>query len=407
MGLEVSIRQNVAKVTKAYYTLMSLYYRYINNFNSIVIQGVVVIGLFWKVYQKQCQLSLKKDLPSQLFGILIILLLLLRAKYIFITEASVFSYFVSWFTLIGYILLIAGFKGLQQFRQEIAIGVGITLFNLLLAGILFYLEKLNFFSITIFSAKLTTFLLWYIGFDANSQGQIVYVNGGAIDIYMGCTAVPLFLKLLQFSFLILLLFRSLCRNLSLLLILPAILSLVFSIIRLAIMALVVNNPEAFEFWHGIEGGNLFMTIALVMFFGILFLMEPPQEEGHSPADRLPPSPPPTPLWLLRSSSVVLLLILFNFMVGSPVAGANAIAEYNFPLALDLPSLREWELKHSESEALIKAENNRNNEPEGIEFNHPLSTRSYFYQKGNDIFNDYITIYCQYFWRYSKLLPESV
>ena len=250
-------------------------------------------------------------------------------------------------------------------------------------------------------------MLWYIGFDANSQGQIVYVNGGAIDIYMGCTAVPLFLKLLQFSFLILLLFRSLCRNLSLLLILPAILSLVFSIIRLAIMALVVNNPEAFEFWHGIEGGNLFMTIALVMFFGILFLMEPPQEEGHSPADRLPPSPPPTPLWLLRSSSVVLLLILFNFMVGSPVAGANAIAEYNFPLALDLPSLREWELKHSESEALIKAENNRNNEPEGIEFNHPLSTRSYFYQKGNDIFNDYITIYCQYFWRYSKLLPESV
>ena len=116
-----------------------LYYRYINDFNSIVIQGVVVIGLFWKVYQKQCQLSLKKDLPSQLFGILIILLLLLRAKYIFITEASVFSYFVSWFTLIGYILLIAGFKGLQQFRQEIAIGVGITLFNLLLAGILFYL----------------------------------------------------------------------------------------------------------------------------------------------------------------------------------------------------------------------------------------------------------------------------
>jgi cyanoexosortase A len=374
-----------------------LYSRYINDFNSIAIQGVVVIGLFWKVYQKQCQLSLKRDLPSQLFGLLIILLLLLRAKYIFITEASVFSYFLSWFTFIGYILLIAGFKGLQQFHQEIITCIGLTLVNPLLAGVLFYLEKSEF-PLTVISAKLTAFLLWYMGFNASSQGQVVYVNGGAIDIYMGCTAIPLFLKLVEFSFLILLLFRSFCRNLSLLFILPTILSLVFSIIRLAIMALVVNNPEAFEFWHGLEGGNLFLTIALVVFFDLLFIIETPQVEHdaltpiythsmnqfhHSYDHQLS-----TPLWLLRSSSVVLLLILFSFMVINPHAGANLISEYKFPLTLDLSTLRSWTLKDSAPESLFKVENDQDNNPEDqnsdvIEFNQALSARLYLYNRGNE------------------------
>lgn len=371
-----------------------LYSRYTQDFNDLCLQAVIVAGLLWQVYQKQSQLTIEKDLPGHLLGILLILLLLLRAKYIFLTEASVFGYFVSWFSLMGYILLLAGFKGLRLFRKEMLIGVALTLINPVLSGISFYLERTEQFSVTVISAKLTSFLLWYIGFDASHQGQVVYVNDGAIDIYLGCTGIPLFLELLKFSLLIILLFPFLCRNLSLLLIVPAILSLIFSTIRLAVMAIVVNNTEVFQFWHGPEGSNLFLTIAMLLFFGIIFLTAPPPPEYSSDSHLAYLSPnsnsnfhdhhnPPTPLWLLRSTSFILLIILVNFGVGSPIAGANTIADYQFPLALDLPG---WELKQTHLESLVKVKNTLDENQNSIPFDQPLAQRSYRYynyQKENE------------------------
>ena len=361
-----------------------LYWRYIHVFSQVLIQAIFVMGLFWRVYQKQLQLNAVRDLAGNLLGITLILLLLFRAKFIFLVEASVFWYLLAWFSLIGYILLIAGFSGVKQFRHEILLCIAITLLPLLFAFIGTLSSQTDLFSITILSAKLTSFLLWYVGFDPITQGQIVYVNGGAIDIYYGCTGIPLFIQLLSLALLTVLIFPDLCPKRSLIFILPFILSLVLSTIRLAIMVLVVKDTDAFEFWHGIEGGNLFVTLAMVTFFGIILLTSPPQNTSI-PNPILQPSQPQTPTWLLRSSCVALLFVLLNFVIGSPVAGANSIANYQFPTVINLPH---WQLQNTITQPLVpiieeeeEAENYEQTSVE-IDFNFPLDQRSYFYQKGD-------------------------
>ena len=325
-----------------------LYWRYVHNLSQVLIQAIFVLGLFWKIHQRQLQINTTKNLSANLLGITLILVLLFRAKYIFLVEASTFWYFLTWFTLTGYVLLVTGFSGLKQCRRQILLFILITLSSVLFAFIGSTLSENKSFSITIFSAKLTSFLLWYIGFDPITQGQIVYVNGGAIDIHYPCTGIPLLIQLLNLALLTVMVFPELCPKRSLVFTLPFILSLVLSIIRLAIMALVVKDKDAFGFWHGLEGGNLFVTLAMVTFFAIILLTAPPQNPSivHPISERFQPQ---TPAWLLRSSCVVLLLILFNFMVGSPVAGANTIASYQLPTAINLPH---WQLKNTTAQPLV-------------------------------------------------------
>jgi cyanosortase A-associated protein len=384
LGLDKTTVSSVILVTLVALQLL-LYWRYVYSFRHVLFQSIFVMGLFWQVYQKQRQVQTCRDLPGNLLGIALILFLLFRAKYIFLVEASVFWYFLAWLTLIGYVLLIAGLPGINQFRREILFSILITLLPKLFAFISYVFSQVEFISITVISAKLTSLLLWYIGFDPITQGQIVYVNGGAIDIHYGCTAIPLLIRLFSLALLTTLIFPNLCPRRSLTFILPFILSLGLSIIRLAIMVLVVKDADAFDFWHGLQGGNLFTTLAMVMFFGIILLMAPPQNASiaNPVSEQFQPQ---TPLWLLRSSGVVLLLILLNFMVGSPVAGANTIADYKLPTSINLPH---WQLKNTTVQPLVSTvagEDGENHDQGGqtpIQGNSdfPLDQRSYLYQRG--------------------------
>ncbi|MEB3189376.1 MAG: archaeosortase/exosortase family protein [Snowella sp.] len=362
-----------------------LYWRYINNLSQLFIQAIFVIGLFWQVYRKQIKLNPVSDIPSSLLGITIILLCLLRAKYILLVEASVFWYFFSWLTYISYIILVAGLRGLKQFRREIIFSILITLIPLFLAIIYRLADKLY---ITVISAKFSSFLLWYIGFESSTQGTIIYVNNGAVNVYYGCTGIPLFFQLLNFALLLILLFPSFCRNLWLPFILPVILSLVFSTIRLAVMALVVNDKPTFHYWHGIQGGNIFTGIALITFFGIILLTAPPQKSNDINPISSTESHQSAP-WLWIAISITLIIILWNFTFSTnPIAGANRIADYQFPSVINLPG---WQFQDSFSQPLIPVVEADQPQPptakdisRQIGFNLPLSERSYRYQKEDNL-----------------------
>lgn len=355
-----------------------LYWRYTHELTQVLIQSIFVIALLRQVYQKQGKFIFVKDLPGNLLGIILILLLLVRARYIFFVEASVFWYAFAWFTLIGYILLIGGTKGVKKFDREIIIYFAITLTPVLLQFITYKLQDLP---VTVISAKLSSFLLWYMGFNSSTQGQMVYVNGGGIDIYMGCTGVPLFLELLRFSFLTTLVFRSLCRNLWLPFLLPLIISIPVSTVRLVIMALVVKDVSALKFWHGVQGGNLFVTFSMITFFGIILLTAPAQNniQDNIQGD-LPRCQPRTPLWLLLSSSVALILIFFSFIhTKSPIAGANTFPPYQFPSTFNLPG---WQLQDTKSQPLIPVVKDDDPPPGENNSDLPLSQRSYLYTNGD-------------------------
>jgi cyanosortase A-associated protein len=236
--------------------------------------------------------------------------------------------------------------------------------------------------LTVISAKFATFFLWYLGFNPVNQSSIIDVNGGAIDVIWGCTGWLLFMILLQLSCCVLFLFRSSFRNPILLFIISLLISFILSIIRLIIMALVVKDKVAFDYWHHGQGSSLFTSASMILFWGIIFLKLPSSLSLDLPSVNFRDRPNP----FLLTVSVILGLIFLNLsLFFSPIEGVNQIASYQFP---DKIPLANWKIVDSHSSSLI----GKNLKPDpssreeyGIELdklNKILAGRVYYYKNSS-------------------------
>lgn len=361
-----------------------LYWRSNTNFNNSLIESIFIIGLFYQIYNKQIRLNPSSNYVAQIIGFAIILVFCFKAKYLFLVEASVFLYFFPPVTIFGYILFVSGFRGIYQFRRELSL-LTIVIF---LSNILRFLSnRYEGLSLTFISAKLSSLFLWYIGFEPQRQGTIIFVNNGAVDVYFDCTAVPLLIPLLKMSLIVPLFFPSLYKKIFSLFFLSFVISFILSLIRIAIMALVVNDKTAFNYWHSYEGGNIFTMIGMGIFFGIILIKTP----SHNPDD-IESLPPKTKVKLrdlpIFSSALILIIILLNFIFDTRnLAGANRVAKYDLPQNIDLPYL---DLQDSFSQPLIPISEDDAPTPPPEELNSQekydlvLSERTYKYQKGDDI-----------------------
>jgi cyanosortase A-associated protein len=173
-----------------------------------------------------------------------------------------------------------------------------------------------------------------------NQGSIIEVNRGIIDVNLGCTGWALFMMLLQLSCCVLFLFRSSLKNPFFPFLLSLLISFILSIIRLIILALVVKDKVAFQYWHYDEGANLFTSVGMVLFWGIIFLKLP----NSLSLDVSPVNFRDRPHPFLLSISVILGIIFLSFsLFFSPIAGVNQIASYKFP---DKISLANWKMMES-------------------------------------------------------------
>ncbi|MDB9457634.1 archaeosortase/exosortase family protein, partial [Dolichospermum circinale CS-545/17] len=249
---------------------LTLYWRVEQNFNQWFLELTLYGSILWHLYQKRYDLTLVSVFPANFIGCCLIIIPYLNANFS-IQEISIFWYFLPLITSVGFALLASGFQGIKQFRRYLVIT---TIFPLveILVKLLGMLIK-----ITVISAKFTSFLLWYLGFDSNTQGTLVYVNNGIIDVLSECTAIPLLILLLKVSFLLIILFPSFLKNIYLPFILSVVISGVCSVIRLAIIALVVTDKPAFNYWHGSQGGDIFALLSFLL-FGITILFLSPNHQ---------------------------------------------------------------------------------------------------------------------------------
>ncbi|MFN5513705.1 MAG: archaeosortase/exosortase family protein [Cyanobacteriota bacterium] len=237
-------------------------------------------------------------------------------------------------------LLAAGFYGFRQFRRF---------------WVVYFVVVWSFFLrdpwvgrseswLTVLSAKISSFFLWYLGFNSSTQGDFVYVNNGIIEIYNGCTLTPLFFVSIDLL-VILYVFYPISRkrrDFVVACLLAFGLAFVLSIVRLAIMALVVNDPVKFEFWHGSQGSNLFMTICLVG-CGLFALGRMPEDK--SCPDPKPQNPLPAlakPEWAIRGCLLASAIILL-FLILQRNGLAKPLANFEFPEKIPLT---EWQVKTS-------------------------------------------------------------
>ncbi len=337
-------------------------------------------GILFTIYDRRNHIAFVSKFPANFIGFCLVIIPYINAG--FLVEAIwVYWYFIALTSATGLALLASGFQGIKQFQKELAIIVIFPTFMFIFIRLLWLLS--DRFSVTLISAKITSFVLWYLGFDSVNQGTIVYVNGGAIDIYDGCTGIPLLLMLLRLSMTLVILFPFLLKNIYLPFILSFLISGVFSIGRLIIMALVVTDKPAFHYWHGNEGGNIFALLSFLSFGVIILLLSPNNQIPLSPSKVISGKSQ-----AVSYSNVIvgisLIIILFNFWFYYS-AKLGEIAVYRFPQQIPVPG---WQLTASEPVSIPQKEQNIPPQTIDMEADHSkdiLSGQIYHYRKaGQDL-----------------------
>ncbi len=158
-------------------------------------------------------------------------------------------------------LLLSGFRLTQHWRA------GLLLMPLMIPrGLLEkWAEGLIGQPVQLMTAKFAAFVLHYAGYDTVQRNTIITLDQGAVDVLFRCTGVPLLILLFQLALLFFVIF-PLSRLQRVKIILAAIaIAFLLSSLRVAMMAVVVQDRLAFDYWHGGNGSQIFSTGAIVLF----------------------------------------------------------------------------------------------------------------------------------------------
>jgi len=122
-------------------------------------------------------------------------------------------------------------------------------------------------SFSIATAKFSTILLWYLGFEVICQGVYIFLPTGGVEVNSFCSGVMPMLTLLQLALLFLLMFPTKLRDKILVLVASVTLAFLVNVIRVALMAVLVafSNQTAFEYWHSGSGSQIFSVISMLAF----------------------------------------------------------------------------------------------------------------------------------------------
>lgn len=175
----------------------------------------------------------------------------------------------------GLCLIASSFKGLKQYWQELTI-----LFFLGIPSVLVTFLP----DISPITAKVSAFLLWYIGFDVSVQGVYVSLPTGAVQVYSGCSGMESMTYLLGMSIICLLTFPITGIRRFFIPIFAVLIGYFVNIIRVALMVILsaAQNKAAFDYWHVGNGSLIFGAVAIIL-FGLFYLLLMQQEKSRLPA----------------------------------------------------------------------------------------------------------------------------
>lgn len=237
---------------------------------------------------------------------------------------------------VGLGLLFIGFPRAQ--RQWLSFSVlCLMLFPLYVLNVIFA-KLLHFSELT---TVISAFLLHYIGIKATYYDVLLTLPQGQVSVNYACTGGPLIVWLLKLSLLIVLVF-PLTKFQKLVLALCACgIGFFIGCVRVGLLAVVVNNRNAFDYWHGTQGGQIFLAVAILTFV-VLCNWILPLEELY-PKEREPSRNATIIIeqkWRLRGLATTWMFLVFAaiYLVCVPTAGRRLLPNIALP---DRLSLNGW------------------------------------------------------------------
>lgn len=265
-------------------------------FYGLVSLAIVYLGLIWKttadldhliteslfwgviiylLWQKRTNLQHSNQLLSTFFSISLITVTLYGIVNLaeFNNELIFLFPFVS---VLGILLLTLEFQKLCLCWRELIFSLVLFIpnqyFDLLLESTI---------KITVLTAKISTYLLYYLGFNVANQGDEVILfspDSGKFTaiVNLPCTGSSMMLLMLKLALLLVIFFQiSKIKKISLILISLGI-GFISGVIRVSFLTLTIPNPERFNYWHGAEGSQIISTLAVIIFSSFCYWMLPQQ-----------------------------------------------------------------------------------------------------------------------------------
>jgi cyanoexosortase A len=217
--------------------------------------------LFWSavgslIWKKRQQLNLQSSYIATCLGLFILTIILIKSSFL-----SDFDFFLRILPLLSALslgLIASGIRGLKQYWRELVILCFFIPHSGMLAQI---------FDISKLTARATTYLLLYLGFEFQLEGINIIMPTGSVEVNTGCSGYSVMLQVLGISVICLMMFPSTTKQKIILPILAVLIGFVVNLLRVGLMAILVayTQDDSFKYWHDDEGSLIFSVIAVLIF----------------------------------------------------------------------------------------------------------------------------------------------
>lgn len=231
------------------------------NVDQLSVSILCWVAFLTMIWKKRNTLYLDSDIVSGLCGLLLIALILIKSTSLIWFESD-FIKISCLVSFVGLGLLASGVKNLKQYWQELLI---LIILLLPVELLLQHIEQIV--NVSLLSAKFSNFVLWYLGFEVFRKDVSIILPTGAIEIYPACSGLNAILLLLRLAVLFIIVFPIPWYQKILVPAVAIFLAFIINVVRLVLMAVVVAsaNQQAFQYWHGEGGSQIFSTISILMF----------------------------------------------------------------------------------------------------------------------------------------------
>lgn len=244
-------------------------WRVTGNFDRIITDSLFYIAIIYLFWQRQREIRFKSTIASSFIGTALITIVVIKSLTLLSFE-NYLIFLVPFFMILGASLLTIGFYGIFHYTREFFL-TAILFFPAEVAGM--GLEQLT--SVTILNTKVSTYILYYFGFNVTSSGNKVLLSLPQIGDFQAivnysCSGMPMIILLFKLALALIFVFPFSNKERVLIPLLSVITGFMLGVIRVCILTLLIPNPIFFDYWHGDDGSQIFSTLAIIFFMSFAY-----------------------------------------------------------------------------------------------------------------------------------------